>query len=784
MENFMTLPESKVEQTALKKSGRQFMYQPTEKIAVIEVDNFPALGKLTAMRFLEWVQYNPEGVISLPTGRTPEHFIKWVKHYIQNWGKEAVAAELEEFGLDTKITPRMDLLRFVQIDEFYPINPTHSNSFSYYIKKFYIDSLGLDIKKALLINAWTTGVPENSLIKEIFPDNIVDLSLRTRFERNSLERLQKSVIERVDQYCTEYETRIRDMGGIGFFIGGIGPDGHIGFNVHGSDHYSTTRLTATNYETQAAAAVDLGGIEIARNRLVITIGLSTITQNPDTVAIIIAAGESKAKVIQEAVESEISNLYPATVLQKLKNSRFYLTKGAALLLTERQCEDLKKNDSLPRQTIEKIIIDLAVRQNKSIQDLKAADFDSTRSARSIAKAGTYTIPEMIQTSRDSLKAKIERGLAQIENERFLHTAPHHDDIMLGYWAYIMHLTRTPLNIHHFAYMTSGFNAVTNAYVHELLNILLKHLDTPAYQQFMDTGYFDPSDEIARNRDVYRYLDGVAAHRRTMQEDGEARRLLRNLMFLFEETSPKQLKNRVRELIMYFETQYPGKKDLPYIQQFKGMIREWEADLLWGYLGFSNKNVFHLRLGFYKGDIFTEEPSVERDVPPVLELLEKVKPTTITVALDPEASGPDTHYKVLQIISEALKIYQEKTGRKDIKIWGYRNVWYRFNASEADIMVPVSLNSLAVLENAFDKCFGSQRNASFPSYELDGPFSRLARKIMVDQYLDIKTCLGREFFYQSTHPRLRACHGLVYIKEMQPDEFYNRTMELRKATEAK
>ena len=70
------------------------------------------------------------------------------------------------------------------------------------------------------------------------------------------------------------------MGGIGFFLGGIGPDGHVGFNVRGSDHYSTTRLTATNYETQAAAAGDLGGIEISRNRLVITIGLNTITYNP------------------------------------------------------------------------------------------------------------------------------------------------------------------------------------------------------------------------------------------------------------------------------------------------------------------------------------------------------------------------------------------------------------------------------------------------------------------------------------------------------------------------
>ena len=31
------------------------------------------------MRFIEWVQQNPGGVISLPTGKTPEHFIKWVQ---------------------------------------------------------------------------------------------------------------------------------------------------------------------------------------------------------------------------------------------------------------------------------------------------------------------------------------------------------------------------------------------------------------------------------------------------------------------------------------------------------------------------------------------------------------------------------------------------------------------------------------------------------------------------------------------------------------------------------
>jgi glucosamine-6-phosphate deaminase len=131
-----------------------------------------------------------------------------------------------------------------------------------------------------------------------------------------------------------YEKAIQEKGGIGFFLGGIGPDGHIAFNTRGSDHHSTTRLTATNFETQAVAAGDLGGIEISRNRLVITIGLQTITYNPEAVAIVFAAGEAKAQVVKSALENEPSNIYPATALHSLKNARFYLTNGAASLLED------------------------------------------------------------------------------------------------------------------------------------------------------------------------------------------------------------------------------------------------------------------------------------------------------------------------------------------------------------------------------------------------------------------------------------------------------------------
>jgi len=93
-----------------------------EKIPVVVVPNFPALGRLTALRFLEWVQGHPGGVISLPTGKTPEHFISNVRRFLEGWDRPEIRTELTEGGIDPSVKPEMRSLHFVQIDEFYPID--------------------------------------------------------------------------------------------------------------------------------------------------------------------------------------------------------------------------------------------------------------------------------------------------------------------------------------------------------------------------------------------------------------------------------------------------------------------------------------------------------------------------------------------------------------------------------------------------------------------------------------------------------------------------------------
>jgi glucosamine-6-phosphate deaminase len=773
---------SRVEERALIAAGRELVYSPREKIGVIVVDSFPALGKLTAMRFIEWVQQNPEGAIALPTGKTPEYFIREVARLLRGWKQKAIQNELSAWGVDPAVSCKMGGLRFVQIDEFYPIDPLHENSFYHYINHYYIEGLGLDPERALLIDGTRIGLPPRETLDSVWPGGNVDLSLRHRLPASRREELQRDVLQQVDEWCTEHERQIRTLGGLGFFLGGIGPDGHIGFNVRGSDPYSTTRLTAVNYETQAAAATDLGGIEVAKNRLVITIGLFTITHNPDCVAIIIAAGEAKAAIIRDAVENERHIRFPATALQGLPNARFYVTQGAAKLLEARQLVSLKAAKEISESDMERIVIDLSLATGKRLETLGDSDFKAHPLAAALLEKNPGTGRTMATQVARRLKDKIQAGTESYHDTVFLHTEPHHDDLILGCLPLIVRHVREHSTQHFFTAFTSGFTAVTNAFMLRQLLKLREFAESISFSRLEAAGYFDPADAAFRNADVWHYLDGVAADSRSIQDDAEMRRFYRNLIELDGVTDTARVRARIDELIRYFESAYPGKKDPVPVQRLKGMCREWEAECLWGYFGWKGDSVRHLRLGFYTGDIFTDEPTLERDVEPVVALLREVNPDVITLALDPEASGPDTHYKVLQAISEALRIYEAEVGRRDITVLGYRNVWYRFHPAEADVIVPVSLNMFALQQSAFLHTFISQKDASFPSYEHDGPFSELAQKIQVDQYRLITTCLGSDYFYEHPSALIRATRGFVFLKKITTTELRGRSRELKRTTE--
>jgi len=640
-----------VEQSFFENSGRQL---PSTKVPYLVVHNYPQLGFFTALRFLEWAAENPEGVVSLPTGKTPEYFIKWVQYLLANWSDGKLESLRKSNGLLISKRPDLRGLQFVQIDEFYPIDPRQHNSFYYYVNEYYLKGFGLDPERAQLIDCEAIPRPGSRPLADIFPHQRVDLSLRYRECKSEAEKLQQETILMVDQWCSEYEDRIRQKGGIGFFLGGIGPDGHIAFNVRGSDLNSTTRLTETNFETQAAAATDLGGIEISRNRLVITVGLATITYNADATAIIIAAGEAKARVVKDALENDPNVRYPATVLQRLENSRFYLTEGAASRLTD-SVDRFYKDTPWTPEKIQKAVIDLCPRIHKFGHRLTKEDLMKDRHCSLIPNLDD----ELVSRILGELKRKIERSLTLDENQVFLHTGPHHDDIMLGFLPHIMHLVRSPLNQHHFTIMTSGFTSVTNEYVIKTLEATKTFLNQGRIQMTDYPDFFIKGYRYKWDKDVYHYLDRMAARNTEGCARGLSHRIVRALVDIYALNDKAELTQKIDDLLGYLHSCYAGEKNTPDVQKLKGMIREFEEELVWAHYGVQVKNVIHMRLGFYTGDIFTEIPDRSRDVEPVLALLREIKPTVISLALDPEGSGPDTHYKVLQAIAEAIRMWRER-----------------------------------------------------------------------------------------------------------------------------
>merc|ERR1719506_616242 len=325
-------------------------------------------------------------------------------------------------------------------------------------------------------------------------------------------------------------------------------------------------------------------------------------------------------------------------------------------------------------------------------------------------------------------------------------------------------------------------------------MLLKRVETfvnsRTYKRLCVEGYFcgkgsSEAELDFRRRDVWKFLDGIAAADDELRDEGASRRLVYNVCQIFEHYAlpdGRALLDRVNQLQMYFKNQYAGQRDNSQVQLLKGSCREFEAECVWGYLGWQLPNISHLRLGFYTADIFAPEPTHQRDVAPISKLLRRTKPDIVSVALDPEASGPDTHYKVLQAVTAAVEQHVEDAKTPNLKIWGYRNVWFRFEPYEVSTIIPVSLQTIATLNHMFLSSFESQRDAEFPAYEIQGPFCAMSQRVQVQQYDVVETCLGYKWFHNHPSPLIRATRGLIFLREMSVSELVRETRALRKQTE--
>jgi glucosamine-6-phosphate deaminase len=347
--------------------------------------------------------------------------------------------------------------------------------------------------------------------------------------------------------------------------------------------------------------------------------------------------------------------------------------------------------------------------------------------------------------------------------------------MLGIMPFINRQMRSPSNQVHFAIMTSGYHSVTDEFLLKALEDTLKFLKQGLIQMVNYPDFFENGYRFKQEKDVHHYLDNVARKNPTEMRRGFCHRILRDAVELWQLKSVNEVENRFETEI---ENLRNGKSNSQEINKLKGEVREFEEELVWAYGGTSLNHVHHLRLGLYN-ETKTHEPAEgptiwtpdrERDVMPILKQLRELKPTVITVAIDYEGLGPNTHYKVMQSITEAVRLWNEETNLMDLRIFGYRNVWSTFHPVEANVYVPVSLNAIAVFEKAFNDSYLTQVKAEFPNPDFDGPFSELAEQIWVKQLKDIQLVLGKNYFYENQHPLIRATHGLLFLKQMTASEF--------------
>lgn len=762
--SFSNVEQAFLAETQLNKNSTKIPYVATE--------SFPQLGLLSAMSFLEWASENPEGLVSLPIGKTAVYFQKYTHFLLNNWDNKKGIELREKYGLAKTKKPVLNELTFVQMGEFYPIDPKQHNSLFNYAVENYINGFGLNKDKALLINSDEIQLAEGKHFLEVFPDFKIDLSLRYREAKTAQEQVQKQSIFKIDDWCTSYENKIREKGGIGFFLSGIGPDGHIAFNTRGSDHFSSTRLTETNFETQAMTAVDLGGIEVSRNRLVITIGLGTLRVNPNNKAIVFAAGEAIADVIKNSLESDPSVKYPATSLQKIDGARFYLTEGAAVKL-EDAIECYYTCSAWNHQKTERAVMELCKNINKFGSKLELDDLKKDKYCCMIPDLNENTV----QTVIDSIKAKLLKGMEREKNQVYYHTGPHHDDIMLGIMPATNRQSRDASNELHFSVLTSGYTAVTNSFLYDTLIHTKDLINQGKIEMVNFPDFFKDGFKYKWDKDIYHYLDSIAAQNVEEKLRGVSHRVVRALVSIWGIKNQDELREVIFEILSVLRNSYDGGKNPPKIQKLKGMIREFEEELVWAHYGIMVKNVHHLRLGFYSG-----ESNYDNDILPILNDFRKYKPTVISLAMDPQGSGPDTHYKVLMAIAKAVEDWSKEEDLSNLRIVGYRNVWFRYNPWDVEVIVPVSLNSLATLDKSFTECYITQVNASFPSYQLDGKFSDLTQRVWVQQHHQIQLLLGKNFFYQNDSPLLRATHGVIYHRELSVEQFLAESQKLGKAME--
>jgi len=117
----------------------------------------------------------------------------------------------------------------------------------------------------------------------------------------------------LEKECMRYEEKIKAIGGIHLFMGGIGPDGHIAFNEPGSSLSSRTRIKTLTYDTIKANSRFFENDINKVPKTALTVGVATVMDSEEVMILI--NGYGKARALKQCVEEGVNHFWTVSMLQ-------------------------------------------------------------------------------------------------------------------------------------------------------------------------------------------------------------------------------------------------------------------------------------------------------------------------------------------------------------------------------------------------------------------------------------------------------------------------------------
>lgn len=494
----------------------------------------------------------------------------------------------------------------VNLDEYYPIDKDALQSYNRFMKTHLFNHVDIDPKNVF--------VPDGEIVKED-----------------------------VKAYCLAYEKKIEEAGGIDLQILGIGNNGHIGFNEPGSSIYSRTRLVTLDNSTRIANSYEFINISQVP-RLAITMGIGTIMKAAKI--ILMAWGPGKANVVQKAVELNVTEQIPASLLQQHQDCLFVLDEAAAGELTRYKSPWLTGELDWTPKMIRKAVVNTALKIGKPLLSLTNIDYrDNGLSDLLVEEGDAYQINlRVYYMLRDSItgwpggKPNVVLPTHPERSspfpKRVIIFSPHPDDDIISMGGTFQRLHDQGHDVH-VAYQTSGNIAVTDEF-------------------------------------VTRFIDFAVGF---------------DEMFGMDSNKSKQILDQARE---FLKKKKSNEVDTPEIRAIKGLIRRCEAKATCRYVGISENNYHFQNLPFYETGTIEKKPMGEEDIKITMELLRKIKPQQVFCAGD-LADPHGTHRVCLDIVFESLRRIKAAGDDwvNECWMWLYKGAWQEWDISEIEMAIPMS-----------------------------------------------------------------------------------------------